>query len=185
MPNKPIVLVDMDGVLADFELWFLQWFMKRHPELEFIPVQDRRNFYGQDDYPPGYTPLIHKIFESEGFFLGMPPIEGALEAMQTLAAKNDVFICTAPFLSSRHCVGEKFEWVRKHLGEEWVRRVIISKDKTVAHGDYLIDDKPVITGVRRPNWEHIVFDAPYNREIKNRRRIVNWRTIYDVLLELK
>lgn len=185
MNDKPIVLVDMDGVLVDFEEHFLKCFMAEYPELPFIPVKERRVFYAQDDYPPEYKPLIHSIFESEGFFLTMPPMDGALEAMKTLAEKNEVFICTAPFTSSRHCAGEKFEWVRKHLGEEWLSRMVISKDKTMTRGDYLIDDKPAIVGVKKPEWEHVIFDAPYNREVKYKRRALSWATVYDTLPELK
>lgn len=185
MSDKKIVLIDMDGVIVDFEVYFLKCFMVKYPELEYIPVKDRRQFYARDDYHSDFTPLIHSIFESKGFFLEIPPIEGALEAIKILAVKNEVFICTAPYFSSEHCVGEKFEWVRKYLGEKWLAHTIISKDKTLVRGDYLIDDKPIITGVKRPTWEHIIFDAPYNREIKDKRRIVNWQTIYDVLPELK
>lgn len=185
MSDKRVVLVDVDGVITDFEYWFLKRLVAKYPELPFIPVKERRKFYAQDDYPSDYASLIHAIFESKGFFLEMPPIAGALDAMRILAEKHDVFICTAPFLPSEHCVGEKFEWVRKFLGEEWLSRLIISKDKTMARGDYLIDDKPAIVGVKTPEWEHIIFDAPYNREVKDLRRVISWATIYDTLPELR
>jgi len=46
-------------------------------------------------------------------------------------------------------------------------------------GDLLIDDKPLIQGAVRPCWKHILFDAPYNRDVADRPRInwSNWRNV--------
>lgn len=41
-------------------------------------------------------------------------------------------------------------------------------------GDILIDDKPSVTGVESPEWEHVLFDQPYNRDVKDKRRMVGW-----------
>ena len=71
------------------------------------------------------------------------------------------------------------KWVERVLGTAWVSQVILTKDKTVIKGDFLIDDKPVITRAQDPpDWEHILYDRPYNRGIK-RKRITweNWRDI--------
>ena len=65
---------------------------------------------------------------------------------------------------------EKYEWVENYLGDAWVKRIILTRDKTLIKGDYLIDDKPVITGVERsPEWEQIVYDRPYNRDVNKKR----------------
>ena len=45
----------------------------------------------------------------------------------------------------------------------------------------LIDNKPVITGVEaHPEWEHILYDRPYNREVNKRR--ITWENWRDILL---
>jgi len=54
------------------------------------------------------------------------------------------------------------------------------KDKTLIIGDILIDDKPEIKGISTPNWEHIIFDQPYNKNITNKKRI-NWDNFKEVL----
>ena len=93
----------------------------------------------------------------------------------------EVFICTSPLSNYQNCVLEKFEWVENHLGSKWVSRIILTKDKTLVKADYIIDDKPNITGVEEsPSWEHILYDCPYNREI-NKRRITwaNWKSILE------
>lgn len=76
-------------------------------------------------------------------------------------------------------MAEKYLWVEKHLGREATNRLILTKDKTLVRGDILIDDKPHIAGAMRPQWKHIVYDAPYNRERKDVPRMTwqNWRNV--------
>jgi 5'-nucleotidase len=69
--------------------------------------------------------------------------------------------------------------VGEHLGPEWVPRTYIGLDKTRIQADFLVDDRPDITGVYRPTWEHVVFDRPYNRHITTHRRLtwLNWKRV--------
>lgn len=40
----------------------------------------------------------------------------------------------------------QYRWVEKHLGPQFVERIILTRDKTVVLGDLLIDDKDSIQG---------------------------------------
>lgn len=40
----------------------------------------------------------------------------------------------------------QYRWVEKHLGPQFVERIILTRDKTVVLGDLLIDDKDTIQG---------------------------------------
>lgn len=111
-----------------------------------------------------------------------PPIEGGLEALCALASQGQmVFICTSPLSQYDPCVLEKYQWVDRHLGKDWVRRVILTPDKTMVKSDFLIDDKPEITSVATPSWEHILYTQPYNQQITSKRRLTwqNWRAVLD------
>lgn len=44
------VLVDMDGVLADFEGGFLRKYRARYPDEPFISLEDRRGFWVSTQY---------------------------------------------------------------------------------------------------------------------------------------
>ncbi len=44
------VLVDMDGVLCDFEGHFLRCYRDKFPDAPFIPLEERRSFYLSDQY---------------------------------------------------------------------------------------------------------------------------------------
>merc|ERR1711924_319884 len=51
----------------------------------------------------------------------------------------------------------------------------LPSDKTLVRGDLLIDDKPRVGGQERlPSWEHVVFDAPYNRDTAHKLRLGDW-----------
>ena len=79
----------------------------------------------------------------EGFFEGLPPMHGAIQAMTEMEESGfKVIICTAPIMTSRFCAQEKINWVRKWLGERWLDKMILTQDKTTVRGDLLIDDKP-------------------------------------------
>jgi len=170
-----IILVDMDGVTADFERGVLEGYKNAHPDKPFIPLEQRTTFYVKNQYPPKLRPLVERIYLSQGFYLGLSPIKGALEALSELLERGDqVYITTSPLLENPFCIQEKYDWVIKYLGKDWAKRMIVTKDKTIIPGDYLIDDKPEVEGNQQPSWEHILFSQPYNRDTTNKRRLNDW-----------
>ena len=80
-----------------------------------------------------------------------------------------------------NCVLEKYHWVSEHLGPDWINNIILTRDKTIVRGDILIDDIPEPKGIEKPEWEHVLFDSPYNRHITGKRRMTwdNWRSILE------
>ena len=175
------ILVDMDGVISDFDGEFLKRWRERHPEKFYIPMEERTVFYVKDQYPDELKPLVSEILLEPGFFRNIMPMDGAKEALFEMDQMGiGVFICSSPLSVYTNCVLEKYEWVENYLGSSWVNRIIITKDKTLVKADYLIDDKPEITGVENPpSWEQILYDRPYNRDANKRR--LTWRNWKDVL----
>lgn len=172
-----LILIDQDGVLADFDRGFYNAWQASDNAYPAIEPQHRRNFYVKDDYPKDIQADAVDIITAKGFFRDLPAIAGAVESLnQLLDLGHDVRICTSPLNIYKNCVQEKYEWVEQHLGLDFIARMIVTKDKTVVHGDVLIDDKPVVTGSRIPAWQHIVYDQPYNRHIDARRMTwANWQ----------
>ena len=175
------ILVDMDGVLSDFDGEFLKRWRERHPDKFYVPLEERTTFFVKEQYPDELKPLASEIIWEPGFFRGMMPVSGGKAALAEMEEMGfEVFICTSPLSTYRNCVLEKFEWVEQHLGPSWVHRIILTKDKTLVKADYLIDDKPEVTGVEAaPNWEHIIYDCTYNRGVNKRR--ISWENWKDVL----
>ncbi|KAM8954898.1 5'(3')-deoxyribonucleotidase, mitochondrial isoform 4-T4 [Lycaon pictus] len=112
------VLVDMDGVLADFEGGFLRKFRARFPDQPFIALEDRRGFWLSEQYgllQPGLSEKAISIWESENFFLDLEPLPGAVEAVKQMAnlENTHVFICTSPIKMYKYCPYEKRERERE------------------------------------------------------------------------
>lgn len=179
-----IVLVDMDGVLAGYDEGFANIWAQLYPQYPVVQPRDRKSFYLEDDYLPELSSLIEDIVIRIGFYGDLPPIPGGIEAVQLLDSLADVkvFICSAPKIPHDNCVREKYDWIRKYLGEEFTRRLILTKDKTLVRGRYLIDDKPKIKGEMKPVWEHLVFDRPYNALAPGRH--INWNDFHWLVEEL-
>lgn len=166
-----VVLVDMDGVLADIEFEFERQ-LREVLGVPTIALEDRRGFWIDKHYAEvfptateQYRAQIDTILFKRGFFRSLQPIPGAIEGINKLhEAGHSVRICTAPMVENEWCLYEKHDWVKRFLGEEWCRRLIIAKDKTYILGDYLIDDKSPITGDLRPTWKHILYDGHTNTD---------------------
>ena len=177
-----VVLIDMDGVLASFDQRVLSLLSERLPT-QPLPREDDRAFPLSKSFEAGCSAaaVIHTIMHERGFFATLEPIEGALQAArEMLAAGIDVRICSAPLSKSMWCAQEKIEWVKTHLGQQWVDRLILTRDKTFVRGDLLIDDAPSAKGSGlSPVWEHVYFDQPYNRPGRpgvdsSKRRLHRW-----------
>ncbi|XP_054834570.1 5'(3')-deoxyribonucleotidase, cytosolic type [Eublepharis macularius] len=188
------VLVDMDGVLADFEGGLLRGFLASYPGDPHIELTERRGFSAREQYRCLREDLGDKaasVYESPGFFLGLDPIPAAIEAIQEMVQmpNTDVFICTSPLRRYEYCIPEKYSWIEKHLGPGFVERLILTRDKTVVSADLLFDDKDVVTGVEpNPSWEHILFSCCHNRHLKlqtPQRRLESWTDDWRAILESK
>lgn len=182
LPGTKVILVDQDNVLADHEGEILRRWRSRYPEYPYVPHENRRNFWMAEDYPEELRAQLRGIFNEKGFIASLPPLPGGLEAIQEMKrAGHIVKICTSPMIVNTNSSKEKQEWVERYLGTDWVRDLIITLDKTVIDGDFLIDDKPEISGAMIPTWEHVVFDKAYNRQVTDKKRITGWANWQDVL----
>ena len=178
------LLVDMDGVVTNFNKTVWDSLEDDYPidTMGFPRPDPILDFYAEDAYDnPHFKNIVHEVQSRPGFFKRLEPIKGAIYALEELEKKYEVFICTAPLLENPTCCNDKLWWIDNHLGGDWIRRTIITKDKTVIDGDILIDDKPIITGITdEPIWQRIIFDQPYNKDVVGPR--LNWET-YDKAIE--
>ncbi len=182
MAHKKIILVDLDGPLADFEGEFLKRWQEQFPNEFFIPLEQRKAFFLNDDYPEHLREEVARIIATAGFFAGLAPVPGGVDAVKEMTAlDNKVFVCTSDIYTNTTGLADKRTWVQKYLGHDFAKTMIFTRDKTLVRGDYLVDDKPEITGLLAPDWKHVVFDQPFNRYITDKVRIKldwsNWKEI--------
>lgn len=165
-----VVLVDMDGVLADWGSGYGAA-LDGHGD----SARNIRRHHQQEtfDLHHGCTPAESAIIATvmdQMSYLDLDPMPGAADALHGMVdAGHEVRIVTSPWITNPTCASDKLAWMMRHFGHEWGRRVVISSDKTVVMGDYLIDDKPEVSGIYTPVWEHIVFEQPYNKTVPQRR----------------
>lgn len=176
------ILVDMDEVIFFTHKRFNERLAETHPDITPVPYENSTSFYLEELYPQEQKTKIGAIWRQEGFFKSIPLMQGALEALNELKSRHEVWICSSP-ITSPYCLQEKFISAREQLGDYWAKRLIMLKDKTLVRGDYLIDDKPDIRGTMTPAWEHIFYNHPWNANISGKRRIT-WHNYKEVLPEL-
>lgn len=179
------ILIDMDEVLADFN-------GKKHElmlEKGFTdyPKAEERKYYSDENDPDltkGEKEEAGKIQRSRGFFEELQPIEGSIEAVKEMMDLGlDVRFCTSPYITNPSCFQAKADWIEKYFGLDGVFRLVMTTDKTLVKGDFLIDDNPAIAEGKRykPEWKHLVFRQNYNKDLFPERDYIDWKNWKEVL----
>ena len=129
-----ILYVDMDGVLVDFE--------SALPKLSDKIKDEYKN----------------QLYAVPNIFSHMEPMPGAIDAYMKLCQKYDTYILTAAPWDNPTAANDKINWVKKYLPDVARKRIIITHNKNLNHGDYLIDDN-LRNGVDKFNGKHIHFGS--------------------------
>lgn len=168
-----LILADMDGCTSEWAGGIEQTLDSRGYGTHFL---DWSRWEGvRHDATVLQRLAFASAMATPGFYRHLEPIPGAAKALNgMLAAGHEVLLCSTPDKTNPSCPTDKRDWAEEHLGAGWGERLILSHDKTLIHGDILIDDKPTITGRRPPSWEHVLFHQEYNAHITDRRRITDW-----------
>lgn len=133
----PTILIDMDGTLVDWDSGFYKAWNNRSE------INRLKSYYMEDCVDRQYYEEAESLISSKGFFESLSPMPGALEAIKEMIEMGfKIFICSAPIWKSHYCAQDKIHWIRKHLGDSWLDKLIFCSDKTTVRGDLLIDDKP-------------------------------------------
>ncbi|MGK7911827.1 MAG: hypothetical protein AB4050_10165 [Synechococcus sp.] len=145
---KQILYFDMDNVLVDFPSALTQ-----------LDEQTLREFAGRLDEVPGIFSL-------------MKPLSGALEAYSELVTLFDTYILSTAPWQNPSAWADKLLWVQHYLGKPAHKRLILSHNKHLNLGDYLIDDRTK-NGADRFPGEHIHFGT---------ERFPDWDTVRTYLV---
>ena len=131
---KKIIYIDMDNVLVDFKTG--------------IDKLDENTIKKYEDH----------LDDVPGIFSLMEPMPGAIEAFITLSSsdKYDVYILSTAPWENNTAWSDKLDWVKKYLGDNAHKRLILSHHKNLNSGDYLIDDR-TRNGADKFVGEHIHF----------------------------
>lgn len=129
---KQILYIDMDNVLVDFTSAFTQ-----------LSEETLEKFDSRLDEVPGIFSL-------------MAPMKGAVEAFDKLSNKFDTYILSTSPWENPSAWTDKLIWVKKHLGPNAYKRLILSHHKNLNIGHYLIDDR-LKNGADKFKGKHVHF----------------------------
>lgn len=149
MMNKKILYFDMDNVLVNFQ-----------SGIDRLETIDLINYEGKLDEVPGIFGL-------------MDPIEGAIEAYHKLTQHYDCYILSTAPWENDSAWSDKIKWVKKHLGKVAHKRLILTHNKNLNKGDYLIDDR-IKNGAGEFEGEHIHFLT---------EQFPNWDSVLNYLIK--
>jgi 5'(3')-deoxyribonucleotidase len=115
---KETLYIDMDNVLVDFRSGMAACDPALLEQLNECP----------DEIP--------------GIFGLMQPKDGAIAAYHELSELFDTYILSTAPWENPSAWSDKLEWVKRHLGAPTHKRLILSHNKHLNRGHYLVDDRP-------------------------------------------
>lgn len=158
-----VVLLDMDGPLADFDRHF--WGRFQHFGFDVDGFEQQRHRYFTDHMvDPVQRAVARGVVDSSGWFRALPVTAGAQRGVDgLLSAGHDVWVCTKPLDENLTCRDEKYAWLREHF-PMLASKMIVASDKSMVRGDVLLDDAPAVEWLRsgRSVWRPVIFTAPFN-----------------------
>lgn len=141
--TRPVVLLDCDGVLADFLGAFLHGVEMRTRDR--IPPSDVTTWDITSSACFGrYAPRDIEAFWDKvcvpGFCANIPVISRAREGVAALKEIADVHVVTTPYRGNDTWEEERVWWLREYFGIS-SDRVHFAADKSKFAGDVFVDDK--------------------------------------------
>ena len=114
---KKILYVDMDNVLVDFQSGI-----------------DKTNEDVRTEY-------AGRLDEVPGIFSLMKPLLGAVEAYKQLVVEFSTYILSTSPWENPSAWSDKLIWVKEYLGEDARKRLILTHNKDLNIGHFLVDDR--------------------------------------------
>lgn len=187
---RPIILLDVDGVIADFTGKVLSL-----GDTVFgtsFTFQDVKTWDLFSLFSPEQAQVLTNYICAEKFCYGIEVLPGAKEAVAKLRELGDVYAVTAPWWDSKHWLYERTEWLKKHFGFS-NGSIVHTGAKHLVRGDVMIDDKPenLYDWSNKVKGLSILIDAPYNQLIKSPnpgfedKALVRAKTWDEVILYVK
>ncbi|NBR00933.1 MAG: hypothetical protein EBT79_07615 [Actinobacteria bacterium] len=182
--NRPRIILDVDGVLADFVGHTLTLIG------DLAPPGGREMFTSWDMVSvmsPDARARCAYGWRQPGWCATMPPLPEALSAVDRLGLRAEVVYATAPMVDAPHWMYERSKWLERVFAAD-PRSIVFAHDKAHVWGDVFVDDKPEnIDGwaLAHPSGIAALWDAPYNRDWKpkhgNATRVDRWASVFDLI----
>ena len=167
--RRPVILLDVDDVLADFVGKLLAHYNADHGT---TITPDQLTSW---DMTTVCGPQIYDYFAKPGMFGGVDlhPCPGAVESVWRLADWCELWAVTSlpPAALAVGAARDRAAWLARHFPA--IRGMVIASKKACVWGDALIDDRPANL-VGGP-WRGILMDRPHNQDhVGGEPRVHSW-----------
>lgn len=165
--SKPTLLLDMDGVIADFDLAFWHLGHELGVTFDITSMKDQTHRFLDAHIPDkAARRAMRTIVNATHWFAKLPVAKHAEGGVRVLERHFDVWICSKPLEANPWCASDKHAWICEHF-PQFKDKLILAPDKSMVQGDILLDDAIKPEWVERAAWTPVVFDAPFNRTGKH------------------
>lgn len=158
------VLLDMDGVLADFDdhlfevTSHLPWSSDQKAGLWRFATD------GWHSHPDRKELVreVRRTVEAPGWFASLPVLPGAKNGVAEIIDRgHTVWVVSKPLEANPTCASDKYAWIAEHF-PELAKNVILAPQKHLVSGDVLIDDAIKAREAVRADWLPVHFPYPHN-----------------------
>lgn len=138
---KPVVFLDVDGVLADFVGGYLKLLEEHtgikatHEQITHFDIGKSLNLTDEQS-----SRMKRAIGDAHAFARALDVYPGAIEGVRMLERVADVHIATSPWNSNPTWTHDREWWLKKHFDISH-SRVTHTSAKHLLRGDFLVDDK--------------------------------------------
>lgn len=160
----------MDSVIVDL---MSEWYRKYNLDYEDNLTIERAVSWDATEYVKKECgDKIYDYLLEPGFFQNLRPLPNAIEVINRLTKKFEIYIVTSP--PSKYAYREKEEWLLKNLPIIPRKNLIFIHQKEMIQADILFDDSPVnLQEFNSAGGLAIAMDYPYNKFIKC-ERVASW-----------
>ena len=157
--KKKRLLMDMDGIVVDFFDPLFREYRKKTGEqvtISQILGWDMSSYVGQGD-------VLMSLFHRKGYFLGLKPNPGAVEALKEISKYCEVII--ASYACTHHAAGEKFQWCARYLPFISPNNIFLCHKKELIRADGIVDDGLHNAAAYKIAWPKALvlgIEYPYN-----------------------
>ena len=170
------ILLDMDGVVADFLGPLLEQY--NHLTGENIVKQDVRHIKTSRCVKDPMT--LKRLIESTGFIRNLPPIVGAIDGVNTLVKQGHDVVFVSNGTNCTTSGHEKRDWLKYYFHKTWqIPPLVLTYYKYLVRGDCLVDDNPRNFKNLDPSTTPLLWHHPYNIDVHDYTRIYDWSNLID------
>jgi len=175
--TKPIIACDMDEVVADVYVKFLDIYAERYSKRLV-----KADYWGKKLYEIEGASDLRNVLYDKGFFADLPVMENSQEVLQELQKDYEVFFVSAA-MEFRNSLEDKRDWAQEHFPFIPWKNIVFCGSKKIIRADYMIDDHA--NNLVDFQGKGLLYTATHNIDDERFTRVNNWLEIREFFQNLK